>query len=35
MKTIAQAVILAGDQGIRMRPLTQTLPKPIISIHAS
>ncbi|MDO8659013.1 MAG: HAD-IIIA family hydrolase [Candidatus Parcubacteria bacterium] len=33
MKTITQAVILAGGQGIRMRPLTQTLPKPMIPIH--
>lgn len=30
---IRQAVILAGGKGIRLRPLTLTLPKPMIKIH--
>src|SRR3989344_7830862 len=29
---ITQAVILAGGQGVRMRPLTLTTPKPMIPI---
>jgi len=30
---IRQAVILAGGRGVRLRPLTLTLPKPMIPIH--
>ncbi len=30
---IRQAVVLAGGQGIRLRPLTLTTPKPMVKIH--
>lgn len=33
MKKITQAVILAGGQGLRMRPLTLKTPKPMIRIN--
>lgn len=33
MKPIRQAVILAGGQGLRMRPLTLRTPKPMLQIH--
>lgn len=33
MKPVKQAVILAGGIGIRLRPLTYNLPKPMISIN--
>lgn len=33
MRSIRQAVILAGGQGMRMRPLTLTTPKPMTPIH--
>lgn len=33
MKSVKQAVILAGGQGKRLRPLSFATPKPMISIH--
>lgn len=33
MRRISQAVILAGGQGVRLRPLSLVTPKPMIPIH--
>lgn len=33
MNSLSQAVILCGGKGIRLRPLTENLPKPMVLVN--